>query len=319
MERQKERAKEVSKEIKQKTDNELLRLRKELERLKRLKEEKLKEEQKLKNKQKIEIEKDKVEYITQEETETSIDENLSDVKIDITGIEKIEEKLSEMDNFLSKELERIDQNTYDKNAEYIESQLIELEKEIVGEAGLIEKELSPYDQLLENYPWLEEPRYEYMYQIPNKTKNPDDFESWQNEWGKVLFDYARYAILHILYLTKLYSEIPFSKFENRKQAIKEIANKLVLDELGEWITKKQDKIRIYWKTLEIWADEIYDWAHEMGKLDPILVYEIRDANQEFSSLPKEDLEKIFNLLNKEGKGIVIKTDDGQIAFKIRIE
>ncbi|MBY9007793.1 MAG: hypothetical protein KGD63_13710 [Candidatus Lokiarchaeota archaeon] len=315
MEKQRERAKEVSKEIKQKTDKELDRLRNELERLKKLKEQKLKEEEEPRKK---ESEEEKIVFIPQEDSGT-MEEITPDLNIETTGIEKIEEKLSEMDEFLSKELERIDHKTYEKNAEYIESQLIELEKEIVGETGLIKEELSPYEKLLENHPWLEEPRYEYMYHIPNKTKNPNDFESWQDEWGKVLFDYARYAILHILYLTKLYSEDPFSKFKNRKKAIKEIADKLVVDELGEWLSKKQDKIRIYWKTLDIWAEEIYDWVYEMGKLDPILIYEIRDANQEFSSLPKEEIEKIFNLLNKDGKGKIIKTTDGHIAFKIKIE
>ncbi|MBY8982987.1 MAG: hypothetical protein KGD57_08565 [Candidatus Lokiarchaeota archaeon] len=305
MEKQRKRVKEVSKEIKQKTDKELENLRKELERLRKLKEQKQKE-------------KEKIESTSKEIKETT-EEITPDDNIEISGIEKIEDKLNEIDLFLSKELERIDHKTYEKNAEYIESELHELEKEIIGETGLIEEELSPYEKLLENYPWLEEPRYDYMYHIPNKTKNPNDFESWQNEWGKVLFDYARYAILHILYLTKMYSEKPFTKFENRKKAIKEIADRLVDDELGEWITKKQDKIRVYWKTLDIWADEIYEWAHEMGKIEPILIYEIRDANQEFSTLPKEDVQKIFELLSKDGKGSIIKTNEGQIALKIAIE
>ncbi len=310
MERQRKRVKEVSKEIKQKTDKELEKLREELERLRRLKEQKEREQ-----KEKEEIEEES----KSKETKKTTDELISDENIEISGIEKIEDKLNEIDTFLSEELERIDHKTYEKNAEYIESQLHELEKEIVGEAGLIEKELSPYEKLLEHYPWLEEPRYDYMFQIPNKTKNPNDFESWQNEWGKVLFDYARYAILHILYLTKLHSEKPFLKFENRKNAIKEIANKLVDDELGEWISKKQDKIRVYWKTLDIWADEIYEWAYELGKIEPILLYEIRDAKEEFSSLPKADIVKIFEMLSKEGKGKLIKTDDDQVALKIAIE
>ncbi|TXT61711.1 MAG: hypothetical protein BAJALOKI3v1_750022 [Promethearchaeota archaeon] len=296
MERQKDKVKEVSKDLKEKTDKELERLRDELIRLRRLKKQKQANQQ-----------QETQEQVEQEE------------EIDTSGVEDIEERFQEIDQLVTKEMERGDLKTYEEHASYIESELRELEKEIVGEEGLIEEELSTYEKLLENYPWLQEPRYEYMYQIPNKEKNPNDFESWQNEWAKVLFDYAKYAILHILYLRQLYTEAPFSNFENRKKAIREIAERLVNQELAEWLSKKKEKLRVYWKTLDLWAEEIYDWAYEMGRLEPILIYEIRDAAKEFSSLPKEDFEKIFEMLSEEGKGKIIKLENGKIAFKIDLE
>ena len=304
MERQKDKVKEVSKDLKQKTNKELDQLRAELNRLRMLKKEKQKriKQQQLTQQQQINQE----EELIQEEVETS-------------GVEDIEDRLQEIDNFLSKELERVDHKTYEKNAAYIEGELQELEKEIVGEAGLIEEELSPYEKLVESYPWLEETRYEYMYHIPNKTKNPNDYKSWQNEWAKVLFDYAKYAILHILYLRQLHTEAPFSNFENRKEAIKEIADKLVNQDLAQWLSKKKEKLRIYWKTLDLWAEEIYEWAYESGKLEPVLIYEFRAAEMEFSSLPKEDFEKIFEILSQNGKGKIIKLENGKIALKITLE
>ncbi|MBD3194142.1 MAG: hypothetical protein GF317_03745 [Candidatus Lokiarchaeota archaeon] len=305
MEKQRDRVKEVSKELKEKTDKELEQLRQELFRLRNIK--KQKEQQKAEAKQKQKTE-EKI-----EEAEIEVDE------IETTGIEDIENKLDQIDSFLSTQLERVDQKTYEKNAEYIESQLQVLEEEIVGETGLIEEELSPYEKLLDSYPWLEEPRYEFMYSIPNKSKNPNDYESWKSEWGKVLFDYAKYAILHILYLRQLYTEKPFSNFEDRKKAIRNIANELVDQELATWLSKKKDKLRIYWKTLDLWAEEVYEWAYEMGKLEPILIYEIRNANKGFSSLPKEDIEEVFKMLSKEGRAVVIKLEDGQMALKIDIE
>ena len=72
-------------------------------------------------------------------------------------------------------LETID-NQY---TEYIESELQVLEKEILGEEGLLEKEISPYEQLISEYPWLEEKRYEFMYTIPDKKRSPSDYESWK--------------------------------------------------------------------------------------------------------------------------------------------
>jgi len=158
-----------------------------------------------------------------------------------------------------------------------------------------------------------------MYSIPNKKNSIKDYESWKNEWSKVLYDYARYAILHILYLRKLESEKPFSNFEDRHTALQEIAQALVDKKQAEWLSKSKEKLRVYWKSIDNWAEEIYEWAMEISPLEPILVFEIRESNKEFSNLPNEDLIKIFKILEKDRRGKIIKSDDGQISFKIKIE
>jgi hypothetical protein len=50
-----------------------------------------------------------------------------------------------------------------------------------------------------------------------------------------------------------------------------------------------------------------------------MVFEIRDAKLEFSNLPREDLEDIFKILAKNRRGKVIKSEEGQIALKIKLE
>ncbi len=306
MEKQRDEVKEISKELKEKADKELERLRRELYRLRKLKEQKEKEKKKKKKK-----------TATEELTKESAS-SVSEKPKNISGVKEIEESFEEIDSLLSQELEKENHKTYEKNANYIETQLQKLEQEIIGETGLIEEELSPYEKLLDEYPWLEQPRYEYMFHIPNKTKNPNDFESWVNEWSKILFDYAKYAILHILYLRQLYTEAPFSKFENRKQAIKEISNWLVKQDLARWLSKKKEKLRVYWKTLDLMAEEIYDWAYDSGKLEPILIYEIREAKKEFNGLPKDEFEKIFEKLSEQNRAEIIKIKD-RIALKILLE
>ena len=306
MERQRDRAKELTKDLKERTDKELEALRLELARLKKLKKEKEKREKSKEKEQKSFETASKNEIINESQTTESTN---------VSGIEEIEQRLESVDQYLTQEISRIDQKTYERNAEYIESQLQTLEQEIVGEIGVVEKELSPYEKILEDYPWLEQERYDFMYTIPNKEKNPNDYESWRNEWAKVMYDYARYAILHILHLRELLSEKPFSNFQNRMKAIREIADELIEQGLAKWLSKKQEKLRIYWKTLDIWADEIYDWVYEMGRLDPILIYEIRQAQEEFSTLPQEDLEEIFEMLSEKDRGVVIKLESGEIGFK----
>ena len=233
--------------------------------------------------------------------------------------EDIGTRLDRIEDFLTTKLGDIDVDAYKQHSAEIEKELEAIEREIVGERGVVAKEVSTYELLLNDHPWLEEKRYIFMYSIPNKKINLKDFESWKGEWSKVLFDYARYAILHILYLRKLQSEKPFSKFEDRHTAIKLIAEELVENNQAEWLTKSKEKLRIYWKTLDNWAEEIFEWVMEISPLEPILIFEIRESKRDFSNLPTEDLIEIFKMLEKNEKGRIIKSEDGQISFKIKVE
>lgn len=296
---ERERPREIQKE----SEDKLEELRRELAELKERK------------KQKEFMEKQATEIIAAVEEEQPID--IKDV--DFAGLDEIEARLNKIDTFLVEQLDKADEKTLEKHSIYLDEQLQTLEQEIIGERDAFEAEVSPYEQVLMVYPWLEEQRYEFMYTIPDKKEKPSDYESWKQEWSKVVFDYAKYAILHIMYVRKLNSEMPFSKFTNRESSIKEIAEELINQKLAKWLSKKRDQLRVYWKTLEVWADEIYEWAYDLGKIEPILIYEIREAKLEFSSLPKEDLEAIFKILAKEKRAKVIKLDDGELSIKIKID
>ena len=296
MEHQKEKPKEAVKDTKEKPERELDGLRKELARLKELKKQKeLKE---------IEVEAGKI-------ASEAIHESLPS--------EEIEERLNKLEDILTSKSGEIDQKTYEKNAAQIEIELREIELEIVKEREAVTQEISTYELLVNDYPWLEEKRYIFMYSIPNKKTDLKDYESWKSEWSKVLFDYARYAILHILYLRQSESEKPFSNFEDRKQALEEIAEELINKEQAEWLSKSKEKLRVYWKSLDNWAEEIYDWALEISPLEPILIFEIRESNKAFSKLPNDDIIKIFKMLEKDKRGRIIRLDDEQVSFKIKIE
>ncbi len=296
MERQKEKTEEAVKDTEEKPERELDGLRKELARLKELKKQKeLKE---------IEVEAGKI---------------ASEVIQEGLPSEEIDERLNKIEDILTSKLGEIDQKTYEQNAAQIEIELREIELEIVKEREAVTQEISTYELLLNDYPWLEEKRYIFMYSIPNRKTDLKDYESWKNEWSKVLFDYARYAILHILYLRQSESEKPFSNFEDRKQALEEIAEELINKEQAEWLSKSKEKLRVYWKSLDNWAEEIYDWAMEISPLEPILIFEIRESNKAFSKLPNDDIIKIFKMLEKDKRGEIIRLEDDQVSFKIKIE
>lgn len=302
MERQREGPKEK--------DKELIELQKELQRLRELK----------RQKELKELEDRKAREAQEQEKNMNAERFIPQEGASELGTEDdIEQRLNKINEFISQNLGGLDEQVYSEHSGAIESELKELEREIIGEEGLIEKELTPYQKMLEAYPWLEEKRYEFMYTIPNQKKSMNDYLSWKREWSKVFFDYARYAILHIIYVKQVAAEKPFSQFDDRQRAVREIADELVTQGIAKFLTKKKEKLRVYWKSLDNWADEIYNWAYELGKLDPIMLFEIRDAKLEFSTLPKEDLEEIFNILARNQRAKVLKLEEGQIALKIKLE
>jgi hypothetical protein len=304
IEMERERPKEIPKGIEEKAEKELIELRKELARLRKLK----KQKEKLKQ------------IKPQVEEEIEGEESIKAEVKDLDNIASLEENFAKVEDLLSSELGELDHKTIEKYTKQIESELKILEEEILGEEGLLEKELTTYEKLLKAYPWLEEERKKFMYTMPDKKKDKTDYISWKTEWAKVLFDYARFAVLHIIYIRNLNAEKPFSNFSNREIYIKEIAEELVDLNQAKWLTKKKTRLRVYWKPLELWSDEIYEWAYEQGKLEPIMIYELREAkSEEFSSLPLEDLEEIFKILVKNRKAKVFKLENGQLAFKITLE
>jgi len=199
----------------------------------------------------------------------------------------------------------------------IETELQRLEKEILKEQMKSAVAVSIFDKLCEEHEWINQPQYGFMYVMPDKKKDKKNFESWLDDWKKVLFDYAKIAAQHIIYFKKLLSEKPWSEFRDRINAIRAISDALVKDKIAEWLDKKKEKLRVYWRSLEEWADEIVNWAREYAYTEPIFIEDIRNADKEFSTLPEEDLIKIFNIIEKNGDGVKYKLKDGKVAITIK--
>ena len=297
MERQREKSTEIPKEVKEQAEKELEELRKELARLKKLKQEK----------EQLEIEAAQKQIIKEDDIKS-------------TELDYIEDQFDKLEDILSSKLGEIDHKVYQKHAEQVEAELQTLEEEIIGEKDLLEKKLTAYENLLTAYPWIEEERKKFMYSMPDKNKDKNDFISWKAEWAKVLFDYVRFAVLHIIYTRELITHKPFVNFTKREQYIIEIAEELISQKQAKWLSKKKEGLRVYWKTLEVWSDEIWKWAYDNGKIEPIMIYELREAKQEdFSTLPLEDLEEIFKILAKNRRAKILKLENGKLAFKIELE
>lgn len=199
----------------------------------------------------------------------------------------------------------------------IDAELEKLEAEIDLEQKKAAVIVSIFDQLCEEHEWLKEPQYGFMYSMPDKKKNKKDYKSWRDDWSNVLFDYSRIASKHIIYSKKLLSEKPWSDLKDRTDTIQEISDSLVKKKVAEWLGKKKEKLRVYWKSLAFWADNIVDWAKENAFTEPIFITDIKEADEDFSTLPDEDILKIFKLIAKQGKGEKFKLDDDQITLLIK--
>ena len=94
------------------------------------------------------------------------------------------------------------------------------------------------------------------------------------------------------------------------------SEKNVINKTAEWLDKKKEKLRIYWKSLEAWADAIVDWAHNNAYTEPLFVQDIISANETFSNLPQEDIVKVFNIIDKNGQGSKTKLKNGDLVITI---
>ncbi|MHA1682754.1 MAG: hypothetical protein ACTSUE_17580 [Promethearchaeota archaeon] len=196
------------------------------------------------------------------------------------------------------------------------------EKDVVdagGTVSIVQKiELSEKEKLLldlvDIHDWLDDIRYEFMFSEPMGKKEKDaDYKEWLEEWSKVLFDYATISRKHIVYIQELLNIEPFSKLRNRRDIVLKICLHMIKKELAEWLIKKE-KLRVYWKTLDEWAQVIYKWAYDDMRTDPLFIFDFKEEGEEFSDLPDEDFAKIFKILEKQKKGRIVKSSDKKIAF-----
>jgi ESCRT-II complex subunit VPS25 len=154
-------------------------------------------------------------------------------------------------------------------------------------------------QLKEILPeWVDKP---WMYVTPELQQQLD---SWLSDWSNFVLEYARINIMHIINIEEERSKYPFDnkmakKSLNREQ-FQKIGDYIVAQEMGLWWDKKKIRLRLYWRTLDEWADIIYEWAIKTGRAAGaervMTIYDIQQANQPWSTIPIQDLKRIFEIM-----------------------
>lgn len=158
-------------------------------------------------------------------------------------------------------------------------------------------------QLKEILPeWIDKP---WMYVTPEHQKQLD---SWCADWSNFIIEYARVNIKHIIHIEEERAQFPFENKKIKKSLDREqfitIGDYIVAQEMGIWWDKKKIRLRLYWRTLDEWADIIYEWSIKTGRAasaDRVMtLFDIQSANQPWSSIPQEDLQRIFEIMNQKG-------------------
>ncbi len=158
-------------------------------------------------------------------------------------------------------------------------------------------------QLKEILPeWIDKP---WMYVTPEHQKQLD---SWCSDWSNFIMEYARINIKHIIHVEEESSNYPFNNKTAKKrldrEQIQEIGDYIVAQEMGIWWDKKKIRLRLYWRTLDEWGDIIYEWSIKTGRAasaDRVMtLFDIQDAGQPWSSIPQQDLKRIFKLMHEKG-------------------
>ncbi|MHA1144490.1 MAG: hypothetical protein ACTSRW_07120 [Candidatus Helarchaeota archaeon] len=224
---------------------------------------------------------------------------------------KVEQRLRREFERYKKEFERKLRLRYQFKLEEELEKLAESKKDKVFEE--LEKKLK------ETYPWaFNEKLKPWMFFY----KTDKEREQFIQEWSAFILDYSRVYLLHIFdFLTKS-TEPPFKYLREREKYLREILEDLANTDYGEWINPEKTRLRIYWKSLEEWANKLFEYCFWNGT-DILTMMDIKEIGDEvdrgFGSLPPQDIRKILEILikkkkaqwiNKTKRSIKLKFEDG---------
>ena len=170
----------------------------------------------------------------------------------------------------------------------------EVQQEIVSEIEKISEEVKVAEQVevVEEKPkftfpeWID---YPWMYIRP---KTPDLQRSWLQSWGDLLLKWASFHVKHVISVHDLLSTPPYSKLS--VEYLREIMNYLVETGFAKWLD--ENRLRVYWKSLEELADYLYNWALNTGTIHFTPYDLLQESPEIIKNLPTEDIFRIIEIL-----------------------
>jgi hypothetical protein len=163
-------------------------------------------------------------------------------------------------------------------------------------------------------PWGSAEDSEWMYQVPDRE---EDREMWAEEWSDFILGWMESQGIHVISITTFITERPFTDIVGKTDAFKVLGDRLVEDDVAQWVGEEKRQLRVYWRPLEDWADHIYRWALETGsmRLDVKSIV-IQQGREGFGRLPEEDLHRIMELLIERGYARWVDKERGAVVLVI---
>lgn len=193
--------------------------------------------------------------------------------------------------------------TKEKPRERIEEKEKELPREQVRAQKLEARE--EVERVFELPEWVE---YPWMYVRP---KQEVYLESWLKSWADLLLKWAAANFEYVISVAQLAKVYPFSKLS--VEDLKEIFSYLVKKGFAKW--RSDTSVRLFWKSLEDLADELYEYAIKSGILELTPYTLMAECPEKFKKLPPEELPLILSILVKKGKARWMKK---KVAVRLQL-
>lgn len=163
--------------------------------------------------------------------------------------------------------------------------------------------------------WVNKP---WMYVQPTHEGH---LKSWKESWKTMIIDYSSHFKLHIISVVELMDEFPFNNKKVRKQISKKqmdtIIDEMVEQGLAKWIDEHHIVVRVFYKTTEQWKEIMVAYLFDRGyAAEVITFFELKNMEQEWSTLPFDEFFEIFELLVKEGRAKWADTKKDSIKLEI---
>jgi hypothetical protein len=144
-------------------------------------------------------------------------------------------------------------------------------------------------------PWMEKA---WRWVSPD---DPELLEEWLKEWGDLVLSYSEALGLHIVKPREMLVTPPFKNPLVKRQLsieqIHSVGDDLERRQLAKWWDSRKNRLRVYWLPLDEISDLIHEWALDGGR-DVVTVFDLRNASEEWSSVPPKELRQLMEILVK---------------------
>ncbi len=159
--------------------------------------------------------------------------------------------------------------------------------------------------------WVTKP---WRWMIPD---DPELKQQWLITWGDFFLAFARILNLHIIDIHEVSLVYPFTNPILKKKLsppqMEAISEYLIELERAKWWDTEKTRLRLYWKTLNSFVDEIFEYSFQNG-YEMVTLYDMVKMKQSWSSLPSKDISTIMKLLVETKKASWADSEQKTIEF-----